>query len=170
MKRVAVAVRPYPGPFRAKVFELLASTGVEVEAPAQLGDGASNEDAVRHLRVERPELLLVPFHVVRNGDGDRTSGLELLARLRSEVSRFREVPVIMPVSVFARLAFEAAWKARPHDSVIPLFESTIDEPATRAALERSLWATIAAGRVGEMKERQTCSCARLSPGSPSHWG
>jgi len=38
-----------------------------------------------------------------------TVRLELVARLRQEVPRFREVPVIMPVSVFARLAFEGAW-------------------------------------------------------------
>ena len=149
MTRVAVAVRPYPGPFRGKVFELLASAGVGVETPAQLGDAASNEDAVRHLRGLRPDLLLVPFHVVRNGDGDRTSGLELVAKLRTEVSRFREVPVIMPVSVFARLAFEASWKALPQDSVLPLFESAIDEPRTRSALARFLTTTSAGPAEGQ---------------------
>jgi len=141
MRRRAVAVRPYPGPLRQKVFGLLASAGVDVEAPAGLGDGASNEGAIRHLQGLQPDLLLVPFHVVRNGDGDRTSGLELLARLREEVPRYREVPVIMPVSVFARLAFEGAWKARPLGHVLPLLEDAIDEAVTRRALDRFLTAT-----------------------------
>lgn len=150
MKLAALAVRPYPGPFRAKVFALLAAAGVEVEAPAELGVGVSNEDAIRHLRGLRPDLLLVPFHVVRKGDGDRTSGLELVERLRAEVPRFRDVPIIMPVSVFARLAFEAAWKARPQNRMLRLFESAIDEPQARSAVGRFLGASAgpAEGRAG----------------------
>ena len=70
-----------------------------------------------------------------------TMGAGLLARLREEVPRFREVPVIMPVSVFARLAFEGAWKARPLRHVLPLLEDAIDEQVTRRAIHRFLSAT-----------------------------
>jgi hypothetical protein len=141
MKTTALAVRPYGGALQRKVFALLASAGVEVEAPAELGDGTSNEGAVLYLRDRRPDLLLVPFHVVRSGGGDRTSGLDLLARLREEAPRFRGVPAIMPVSVFARLAFEGAWKTRPLDHVLPLLEHAIDEKPTRRALDGFLAAT-----------------------------
>jgi hypothetical protein len=138
---VAIAVRPYPGPLRARVFALLGSAGVAVEAPPALGDGASNEEVIRHLREVSPGLLLIPFHVVRNGGGERTSGLDLLARLREEIPRFRDVPVLMPVSIFARVAFEGVWRARPFDHVLPILEDAIDEDATRQALERFLAAT-----------------------------
>jgi len=70
-----------------------------------------------------------------------TVRLELVARLRQEVPRFREVPVIMPVSVFARLAFEGAWQARPQDHLLPLFDDAIETESTLTALDRLLSAT-----------------------------
>jgi len=79
----------YPGPQRQKVLRLLASVDVAVEAPPEIGGGAGNDDIVRVLAGQRPELLLIPFHVVRNAGGERTTGLELLARLRQEVPRLR---------------------------------------------------------------------------------
>ena len=132
--RKALAVRPYPGQLRQKVFRLLASVEVAVEAPPELGGSAGNDDIVRVLAEQRPELLLIPFHVVRNGGGERTTGLELLARLRQEVPRFRAIPVIMPVSLYARLAFEGFWRSRPEDHVFPVFEGELEAEGTRVAL------------------------------------
>jgi len=137
-KMLAVAVRPYSGPLRQKVFRLLSGLGVEVQAPTQLGDGTSNQEAIGYLRTLRPNLLLIPFHVVRTEDGGRTSGLGLLAQLRREAPRFRETRVIMPVSVFARLAFDTATRNEPQQHVFPLVEEEIDREATGQALERFL--------------------------------
>lgn len=132
--RMAVAVRPYSGRLRQKVFGLLSRLGVEVQAPAELEHGASNREAIRYLRSLQPDILLIPFHVVRAEDGGRTSGLELLAQLRRDEPRLRKTPVVMPVSVFARLAFDAATRGEPQPDVFPLVEEEIDWESTGVAL------------------------------------
>lgn len=137
-KRRALAVRPYPDPLRGRVFALLSELGLEVLAPAELGESTTNEEAVNYVGSHRPDLLLVPFHVVRDGDGQRTSGLELVRELRRAKPEFRDVPVLMPVSVYAQLAFEAAWRDGGLDRVFPLFEHDVDRPETAATLREFL--------------------------------
>lgn len=133
-RRLALAVRPYPDPLRSRVFSLLSDLGIEVRAPAELGTSVSNVEAVRHVAAQRPDLLLIPFHVVRAAGGDRTSGLELLLALRRAHPRFDTVPVVMPVSIFAQVAFEAAWREAAPADVFALFERELESDETRLAL------------------------------------
>lgn len=139
-KRVALAIRPYGERLRPRVFALLSQLRIEVDAPAELGDEVSNDDIVRHMAARRADLLLIPFHVVRTRDGDRTSGLELLERLRQEVPWTRRAPVIMPVSVFAGAAFERLWREHPVEGVFPLLEDDIEKAATLRAFGEFLGA------------------------------
>lgn len=135
MRYKALAARPYPNPLRGRVFRLLVRLGVDVEVPPELEGAATNDEVVAFLRGRRPDLLVVPFHAQRDRQDERTSGLDLLARVRAEIPELREVPVFMPVSVYGRVAFEAAWRAAPLDAVEPLFEEDL---ADAAALPRLL--------------------------------
>jgi CheY-like chemotaxis protein len=137
-KRRALAVRPYPDPLRTRVFDLLAGLGFEVLAPPEVGEGSTNQEAVSYVGSNRPDLLLVPFHVVRDGAGHRTSGLELIQELRRARLEFCDVPVVMPVSVYAQLAFEAAWRDRKLDRVFTLIEQDVDREETASALREFL--------------------------------
>ncbi len=135
-RRSALAVRPYGERLRPKVFGFLSALGVDVVAPAELSDTASNEQVYEHLAQHPCDVLVVPFHVVRTPDGKRTNGLELLAGLREKVPWAREVPVVMPVSLFATVAFDAAWRTANAARVFPLLEGEIDSNATRLSFQR----------------------------------
>lgn len=126
MRYKAIAARPYPNPLRARVFHLVTQLGVEVEVPPELEGAATNEDVVRYLQSRRPDLLVVPFHAQRDRQDERTSGLDLVSRVRADIPELSKVPVFMPVSVFGRVAFEAAWRAAPLDAVEPLFEEDLE--------------------------------------------
>ncbi len=131
-------MRPYPDPLRARVFGLLAELMIHVHAPEALRVGVDNADAIRYVVAHGPKLLLVPFHVVREASGERTSGLELTFALRRAHPPFERVPVVMPVSIFAQVAFEAAWRDRHLAYVFPLLESQLDGEKTREALRAFL--------------------------------
>ncbi len=152
-RRSALAVRPYADPLRKRVFGLLSGLGIEMQAPAELGDGTTNAQAVRYVADHRPDVLVVPFHVVRGPAGERTSGLELLLALRREHPSFSDVPVVMPVSIFAHVAFEAAWRQAMPACVFVLFEHELDRAETRLALRRFLYeATLAERGAGPPAE------------------
>jgi hypothetical protein len=129
MRYKAIAARPYPNPLRGRVLALLTQLGVEVEVPVQLEGAATNDEVAAFLRGRRPDLLLIPFHAQRDRQDERTSGLDLVAKLRAEVPDLREVQVFMPVSVFGRVAFEAAWKTAALAAVEPLFEEDLEDAA-----------------------------------------
>lgn len=138
MTRHAVAVRPYGERLRPKVFAFLAAEQIDVAAPPEIGVAASNDDVVRYLLGHKADLLVVPFHVVRSAEGERTNGLELLAFLRQSLRWIRDVPVVMPVSLFVRVAFDVQWRANPLPRVFPLFEEDLELPETTVALRRFL--------------------------------
>lgn len=137
-KPYALAVRPYGERLRPKVFAFLERMGLEVEAPPQLGASVSNEDVVRYLAGQRADLLVVPFHVVRGTDGERTNGLELLTQVRQSIRWTNHVPTLMPVSLFVGVAFGYHWRANRLPGVLPLFEGDIGAPATATAFRRFL--------------------------------
>jgi hypothetical protein len=120
------------------VFRLLAQHNVDVEVPPAIPSDSTNDDVVAAVRGRHPALLLVPFHAMRVEAGQRTTGLELVARLRADLPHLRRVPVVMPVSVFGQVAFEAAWRAHPVERVLPLPEEELEGEALRAALSRFL--------------------------------
>lgn len=107
-------------------------------APQELGEGTTNEEAVRYVESHRPDLLLVPFHVVRDAGGQRTSGLELVSELHRARPDFCDVPVLMPVSLYAQLAFEAVWRSSRLNGVFPLMEQEVDREETASALREFL--------------------------------
>jgi hypothetical protein len=139
--RFALAVRPYGERLRPKVFGFLDHVGLSASAPPELGPAASIAEIVRYLTAHRADLLVVPFHVLRTADGERTDGLKLLAELRARVRWTAEVLAVMPVSLFARVAFDAAWRSTPLPGVFPLFESEVEGVATRTAFLRFLEAS-----------------------------
>jgi len=134
----AIAVRPYPNPLRARVFALLSEAGVEVEVPPELEGAATNDEVIAHLRGRRPDLLLVPYHALRDRQAERTSGLELLLRLRAELPELRRVPVVMPVSIYGRLAFDAMWRQQAPEAVFPMLEGDIEDSAFVVTLRQAL--------------------------------
>lgn len=138
MRYKAIAVRPYPNPLRARVVDLLAQAGVTVDVSPELEGAVTNNEVVARLKGRRPDVLLVPFHALRDKQDERTTGLEVVSRLRSEVPELRETLVVMPVSVFGHLAFEAAWRLEKPDAVLPLVENDVDDASfvldLRAAL------------------------------------
>lgn len=138
MRYKAIAVRPYPEPLRSRVFALLSRLGVDVEVPPELEGAATNDDVIARLRGRRPDVLLVPYHALRDRQDERTSGLDLVSRLRDEVRELRGIPVVMPVSVYGRLAFDAAWRERQPDAVLPVFEEDLEGDALVASLGAAL--------------------------------
>jgi hypothetical protein len=113
---------------------------VDVEVPAAIPAGSTNDGVIAVLRDRHPALLLVPFPAMRFEAGQRTTGLELVDRLRAELPHLRRVPVLMPVSVLGQVAFEAAWRACPLEWVLPLLEDDLASEALRASLARILGA------------------------------
>lgn len=140
MRYKAIAVRPYPNPLRARVVDLLARAGVAVEVEPELEGAVTNDEVVAHLKGRRADVLLVPYHALRDKQDERTTGLEVVARLRSEVPELREALVVMPVSVFGHLAFEAAWRQEQPDAVLPLLEDDLDDESFVLALRTALLA------------------------------
>lgn len=138
MRYKALAARPYPNPLRGRVFRLLVRLGVDVEVPPELEGAATNDEVVAYLRGRRPDLLVIPFHAQRDRQDERTSGLDLLTRVRAEIPELREVPAFMPVSVYGRVAFEATWRVAPLDAVEPLFEEDLDDAAALPRLLETL--------------------------------
>ncbi len=138
MRYKAIAVRPYPNPLRARVLSVLSAAGIEVEIPLELEGAATNDEVVAYLRGRGPDVLLVPYHALRDRLDERTSGLDLVVRIRTELPELRDVPVVMPLSVFGQVAFEAAWRQSRSDGIVPLFEKDLDGddavPALREAL------------------------------------
>ncbi len=133
----ALAIRPYPDPLRSEVFGLLHRLGVHVHAPDELQSDPSNDDVIERLESFPADLLVIPFHVVRQRSGDRTTGLDLVRLLRQRPSSAR-VAVIMPVSLYAFVAFRAAWRHSAPANVFPLLEQEILEKATTSRLREFL--------------------------------
>jgi hypothetical protein len=93
---------------------------------------------VAYLRGKRPDVLLVPYHALRDRQDERTSGLDLVARLRAEIAELREALVVMPVSVYGRVAFEAAWREQRPEAILPVVEEDLDDEKTVPALREAL--------------------------------
>ena len=98
----------------------------------------TNDDIIARLRSLRPGVLLVPFHAMRDRRAERTSGLDLVRRVREELPELRDVPVVMPVSVFGQLAFDAAWRQHRPEGVVPILETALDEDALLPVLRHAL--------------------------------
>ena len=98
-------VRPYGDWIREHVIEILDGAGIATQPQRVVRDVP-----VDHLLsdVDHPEVdtLLVPFHAARDRFGRFTDGLDVLVAAY-ETGRLRHgTPIIMPVSVFALVAFE----------------------------------------------------------------
>lgn len=139
----AIAVRPYGDHIRQIVFKTLQDAGLDVTAPPELVEG-TNEELIKRLVALRADVLLIPFHAVRTGNDVRTNGLELLQQLRDQVAWTRSVPVVMPVSVFAKVAYEGAMRSKPMSNIMAVYEDELALPETSQRIAKF----VATGKTG----------------------
>ena len=104
MRREVTVLRPYGDRIREKVFTLLEKAKLHIDPSKVLSPKLSDDEIVEQMRGRRVEVLLIPFHALRDAGGKRTNGVELLQRLEAEVPESHEAPVLMPVSMFGSAA------------------------------------------------------------------
>lgn len=106
MKTFAV-VRPYPDDIRRLVFQRLISMGWDTRDELRVDPGVSNEVAVAWIKenFDSFHLLLCPFHLHRDSEGNRLDGFGVLENLPESWDR----PILMPVTSYS---FSASFERR----------------------------------------------------------
>lgn len=100
MTRVSV-VRPYGRQIRERVFAVLERAGLSPHEEDVIPKGTEDQEVVERLRRQKPEVLLIPFHAHRAGNGETLNGLDLVERLNKDLPDLANVPILMPASVAA---------------------------------------------------------------------
>lgn len=96
-RRKGVVVRPYSTHIRDRIVALLKRVNIEVEIDEVLTGPIPDEDAVHHLLEKKVDVLLIPYHALKDKHGEFTTGLNLVRKLRTQ-SKYKRTPVIMPVT------------------------------------------------------------------------
>src|SRR5260370_20318087 len=100
--KCVVAVRPYGERMRGRVFAQLRAAGLHVGSDDVIADGTSDGDVIARLRERAGCVLLIPYHAHHDvNGGSELTGLDLAQRITRELPALRDVPILMPVSVYA---------------------------------------------------------------------
>lgn len=144
--RKILVVRPYDDRFRAQVLELLGEVGFDTADLRVIPAGTSDVECAEAIRAAAPgvDLLLVPFHTHKDGNGALVDGVGPLLLLDEESVQSLP-PVVMPVADFS---FAAAFPRRHEEldarhpglvsRLFPVAAAHLRTPATRERLKQSL--------------------------------
>ena len=123
------AVRPYHDQIRVRIFEALTTANCEVVPEWTTPVGTPDEEVVEKLREVTPDVLLAPFHIGMTDDQRTISGLTVLRSLQAEYEWAKQVPTIMPISVFGGAGFvlqiEEFRKEHNDETILPLNKDQI---------------------------------------------
>jgi len=141
-------VRPYGPRIQQRLEAMLASLGLHARPEWTVPPHATDAEAALAVRVAKPDVLVCPFHAVRDREGQDTHGIRLLRRLQLEWPEgLARLPVLMPVSTYSAAVYEAVLRLgdlkygplEPTllESVLRIDETDLDQPAAlAAAIER----------------------------------
>lgn len=95
-------VRPYHERIRKPVFEALTQLGYHTPEGWESADKSTDNEVIKDLVGLSPSLLVIPFHIGRDNDGERIHGLQTLEKIVAARPDLISVPVLMPVSRFGK--------------------------------------------------------------------
>ena len=76
--------------------------------------------------------MLAPFHIGRDKNGDKVHGLQTVRKIWDEYAWGKQLPVLMPTSIFGKAAFEIDLPqfsaAHPTEKILVIEEEDLDVP------------------------------------------
>lgn len=124
-------LRPYTPRLRERVFHCIRISGLDILDKDLVPSGTSDEEIVSLLRQHSLAPLLVPFNAHRTDEGGVLTGVDLIERIDRELPAWRQVPILMPVSMFgasAAILRLAQMPDEPRRRVLAFFEDDLDDP------------------------------------------
>lgn len=140
-RRRAVVVRPYSTRIRDQAFQLLERAGVDIAEEDVLAPESTDDQVLHFLSQHFPQVLLVPFHAQRSGDGDMVDGLSTLRKVEKRLPRYAKMPVLMPISNMGLAALNLMLGRDPKNTdarILILKEDDLEEPATIIRIRQHL--------------------------------
>lgn len=126
-----IPLRPYTLRLRERVFHCIRSAGLDILDQALVPSGTSDEEIVALLRQHSVAPLLIPFNAHRTDGGDVLTGAEMVERIDKDLPAWRQVPILMPISMFGASAAILRLAQMPDASrhrVLAFFEEDLNDP------------------------------------------
>jgi hypothetical protein len=116
-----LVIRPYIERIRTKMFGHLKSANLTINPDEVIPVSMSDNEIIQELkkRSSRDYVLLIPFNVNTDKQGNVSDGLGLIVRINQEVRSFNKSPILMPVSTSGAVGIRMALKEKRDSGDLP---------------------------------------------------